>query len=231
VLREGEFTNLDDKVTLHIRRREAGAALSGILIDDHRNKTEDIVYTAERGQVVKTDEGTFLVLENGAMQRKADGAEDTNVVVFKRYAFDLSPLADDAADVSYRPRERYMAELWSATEKNRSKRRRIRAQLHERLSNPLYPFAFMAIAFAALARPRTTRQSSFIGIIVAVILIFVVRLSGVGIVNIIKIDGWATPLLYAVPLVAGVIALAYAFDLHAGALRWFGRFSRRVSPA
>jgi lipopolysaccharide export system permease protein len=43
--------------------------------------------------------------------------------------------------------------------------------LHDRLLAPVYPFAFMLIAFAFLGAPRTTRQSaawSMTGVILAV---------------------------------------------------------------
>jgi lipopolysaccharide export system permease protein len=230
VLREGEFTSLDEGVTLHIRQRGAGAALMGILIEDRRNKAENIVYTAERGQVVKTNEGTFLVLENGAMQRKATGATDTNVVLFKRYAFDLSPLADDH-EISYRPRERYLAELWNPTETSHAKLGRIRAQLHERLTNPIWPLAVTCIAFAALARPRTTRQSGILGIVVAVILVFALRLAGVGLVNLARTREWAVPALYALPLFSAVIALAFALGFHHRLRRVSDALRRRLTPA
>ena len=231
VLREGEFTTLDDKVTLHIRRREAGAALTGILIDDNRDPSENIVYTAERGQVVRTDEGTFLVLENGAMQREGGGTADTNVVMFKRYAFDLSPLADDEKEISYRPRERYMSELWNPSENNPRSLGRIRAQLHERLTNPLWPLTFVAIAFAVLARPRTTRQRGFMAIVVAVALVFALRLGGIGLVNLARTRDWAVPVLYAVPLVSAALALAFALGFHHRLRQIAKSFGRRLAPA
>jgi lipopolysaccharide export system permease protein len=46
-----------------------------------------------------------------------------------------------------------------------------RAELHDRLLGPIYPFAFVLIAFAFLGAPRTTRQSAawaITGVILAV---------------------------------------------------------------
>jgi lipopolysaccharide export system permease protein len=228
ILREGEFTNLDNKVTLHVRRREAGAALTGLLIDDNRTKGENTVYTAESGQVLKTNEGTFLLLRNGAMQRKIDGETDPSLVVFDSYAFDLSPFAADEAAVIYKPRELYVSELWNPDSKSKGQTaRRLKAELHERLVSPLFPLAFMCIAFAALSRPRTTRQGRFTSIIFAIVAIMLVRLAGLGLVNLSKTEPWAVPLLYGVPLAVSAGALIFAM----GISNPFRTAPRRPAPA
>lgn len=211
ILREGEFTQLDTDLTIHIRRRDAGAALIGILIDDNRNPAENFIYTAERGQILRTDEGTFLVLENGALQRKMKRDIDASVIVFDRYAFDLSPLTDRDIAISYRPRELYLSDLWDPKPENDERtRKRLRAELHERLVNPLYPFAFMCIAFAALARPHTTRQSRFTSIIIAIIAIFALQVAGLAIVNLMKSKDWASAPLYGLPLSVSAVCLLHA---------------------
>lgn len=224
VLREGEFTRLDQGLTLHIRERDAGAALLGILIEDGREPDEDIVYTAERGQVIKTSEGTYLVLEKGAMQRKGADSDDVSIVLFDRYAFDLSPLASKSLEISYKPKERYISELWNPAGENSPRALgNIRSELHDRLVAPLYPIAFLCIAFAALGRPHTVRQSRFKSIIAAVLLIFALRLAGLGIVNMMKSQALAVPLLYA--LLIGSSAVALAIGL--GIKPWFRRRMRR----
>jgi lipopolysaccharide export system permease protein len=226
VLREGEFTGLDKGLTLHIRARDAGAALLGILIEDGREPDEDIVYTAERGQVIKTEESTFLVLEKGAMQRKATGSDDVSIVLFDRYAFDLSPLTSKNIEVSYKPKERYISELWRPNSKNARVLGNIRSELHDRLVAPLYPIAFLCIAFAALGRPHTVRQSRFKSIIAAVLLIFALRLAGLGIVNMMKSQAWAVPLLYALLIGSSTVALAIGL----GIKPWFRRRLVRRHP-
>ncbi len=219
VLREGEFTSLDQGLTLHIRERDAGAALLGILIEDGREPDEDIVYTAERGQVIKTEEGTYLVLEKGAMQRKGSASDDVGIVLFDRYAFDLSPLASRDVEVSYKPKERFIAELWNPDTKNPRALGNIRSELHDRLVAPFYPIAFLCIAFAALGRPHTVRQSRFKSIVAAVLLIFALRLAGLGIVNMMKSQPLAVPLLYTLLIGSSIVALAIGL----GIKPWFRR--------
>jgi lipopolysaccharide export system permease protein len=214
ILREGEFSQLDTGLTIHIRRRDAGAALIGILIDDSREAEENIVYTAERGQILRTDEGTFLVLENGAMQRKRKRETEASLIVFDRYAFDLSPLTERDVTISYRPRELYLSDLWNPTTASDERtRKRLRAELHERLVNPLYPIAFMLVAFAVLSRPHTTRQSRFMAIVFAIVAIFAIEVASLAIVNLMKSKDWAAAPLYGVPLLVSAVSLLYALGM------------------
>lgn len=228
ILREGEFTQLDRGLTFHVKRRDAGAALIGILIDDSRNASENLIYTAERGQILRTEDGTYLVLENGALQRKRKRDTEASLIVFDRYAFDLSPLTERDITISYRPRELYLSELWSPKpDLDERTRKRLRAELHERLVNPLYPFAFMAIAFAALARPHTTRQSRFASIVMAIVAIFALQVAGLGMVNLMKNQDWAIFPLYGLPIAVSVICLVLAL----GKPDFTSRKAQRPRPA
>ena len=63
---------------LHHRRRQshvphhrsaANGLLVGIFVDDRRNPHEHDTYLAEQGEIVKTDNRSFIVLEGGSIQR------------------------------------------------------------------------------------------------------------------------------------------------------------------
>jgi lipopolysaccharide export system permease protein len=116
--------------------------------------------------------------------------------------------------VQYKPRERYISELWDPDEKDpvyQYMPGRFRAELHERLVNPLYPLAFVIIAFALLGRPRTSRQNRFNAIGTAIVLVFAVRLAGLGATNLVSRTPWGVPLLYAVPLLPSAVGLYLIF--------------------
>ena len=140
----------------------------------------------------------------------------------------LSPLTDRELEISYKPRELYISELQEQIggPDRGANARRYMAELHERLINPLYPLAFMCIAFAALSRPRTTRQSRASAIAIAALLIIAVRVAGMGLNNAIRASDAAIPALYALPLAVSAISLAFAFGLH----RWIGLPFRRRRP-
>ncbi len=213
VLREGAFTTLDEGITLHMRARGSGGALLGLFVEDNRDPAQRLTYIAEQGRVVETERGTFLVLEKGSVQRQATG-DDTAIVVFARYAFDLSPLAEAASakNTFYKPRERYLSELINPNPDDalyKALPGRFRSELHDRFVNPLYPLAFMMIAFAALGRARTTRQNRFQSLALAIAGVFAVRLAGLGLTNLVASNAWAIGLLYALPLLTIALSLAY----------------------
>ena len=213
IVREGQFTTLDIGITFHYREK-AGEALLGIFMQDRRDRDKTVVYIAERGQSVEIKGVPYLVLENGSVQRVQPGQQDASIVVFQRYAVDLSQFGQDGETPVYKPRERSTVELFTLDRNDlyvKSQEGRFRAELHDRLSSPLYPLAFMAIAFAALGTPRTTRQGRGSAMTAAVLAVAAVRIAGFAVSSLVPRFAWAVPLTYLVPLVATVAALAWTF--------------------
>lgn len=181
ILQPGRFTQLEQGLTVRIRERQPGGTLAGIFVDDRRNPQERVSIVAEHGTVLKNERGTFLVLEEGNLQRFESGRRDPALVAFSRYAFDMSKFASRAGSVVYGVRERYLWELFSLPPDDpivRALPGQFRAELHDRLLAPLYPFAFVALAFAFLGAPRTTRQSRNFSITNALLAVFGLRMAG-----------------------------------------------------
>jgi lipopolysaccharide export system permease protein len=135
---------------------------------------------AEEGEIVRDDRGTFLLLQNGSVQRHEQSQRDPSIVVFDRYAFDLSRF-NSVPDISYSIRERYLWQLMFPAPDDAlatSKLGQFRAEMHDRLLAPLYPIAFVIITYAFLGAPRTTRQSRALSIAAAVGLVTALRLIG-----------------------------------------------------
>ncbi|MGQ4272788.1 LptF/LptG family permease [Terrihabitans sp. B22-R8] len=214
VLRPGAFTTFDQGVTVHVRSRDSSNALLGMLIEDNSSPEQNLIYTAERGQVAQTESGTYLVLERGSLQRKAAGSEEVSIVVFETYAFDLAPLASQDTVLAYRPRERRLMELLMPSEeaqKSPAELGRIRAELHERITNPLYPVVFVVIAFAALGRTRSNRQGRFTAIAGGILAILAVRVVGLALINVTTSSALAPPALYTFLAIVTCGALIMAF--------------------
>ena len=162
IVQPGRFMTIESGLTFHIRERRPNGLLAGILVDDRRKPGERVTILAEQGEILKSDGGSFLVLENGSIQRLEAKQRDPNIVMFDRYAFDLSQFGGAPATFNYSVRERYLWELLAPSADDpvyRAQPGHFRAELHDRIMAPLYPFAFVLIAFAFLGAPRTTRQS------------------------------------------------------------------------
>jgi lipopolysaccharide export system permease protein len=181
ILQPGRFTSIENGVTIHIRERRSNGQLLGIFLDDRRNPKERVTVLSEVGELIDNDKGTFLVLQHGIVQRHEVNQRDPAMVVFDRYAFDLSQFAGGPQAVKYSIRERYLWQLMFPDPKDPfyvEQPGQFRAELHDRLIAPFYPLAFVVIAFAYLGAPRTTRQSRTLSMVGAVGGVGVVRLIG-----------------------------------------------------
>src|ERR1700758_2697490 len=181
VLQPGRFAQLDQNLTMRIRERDPGGLLKGIFIDDRRDPKERVSIVADHGTVLKDANGSFLVLEDGNLQRFEAGKRDPALVAFVRYAFDMSKFSKQGHDVLLGIRERYLWELMDPGEHDPVYSQipgQFRAELHDRFMSPIYPFAFAALTFAFLGAPRTTRQSRNFSIGGSILAVFGLRMVG-----------------------------------------------------
>ncbi len=243
VVQPGRFTPLESGVTLYIRERAHNGQLLGIFLDDRRNPKERLTVLSESGELLDNKKGTFLVLQNGILQRHEVNQRDPAMVSFERYAFDLSQFAGGSQAVTYSIRERYLWQLLfpSPTDKFYIEQPgQFRAELHDRLMAPLYPLAFVVIAFAYLGAPRTNRQSRSVSMAGAIGGVALLRLIGFAS----TVFGASLPWMLALPYLA--TALAFGLGLYVissgliveppafitNALNAIGeRFARRFAPS
>jgi lipopolysaccharide export system permease protein len=180
VLQPGRFAQLDQNLTIRIRERLPGGVLSGIFVDDRRDPNERVSIVADHGTVLKNEGGSFLILEDGNLERFEVGKRDPALVAFARYAFDMSKFSQ-GHDVTLGIRERYLWELLDPPADDPIYLQipgQFRAELHDRFMSPIYPFAFAALTFAFLGTPRTTRQSRNFSIGCSILAVFGLRMAG-----------------------------------------------------
>ena len=181
ILQPGRFAQLEQNLTIRIRERKPGGLLAGVFVDDRRDPNERVSIYADHGTVLKNEGGSFLILEDGNLERFEAGKRDPAMVAFGRYAFDMSKFSNHDQNVALGIRERYLWELLSPDEKDPIYIQlpgQFRAELHDRFMAPIYPFAFAALTFAFLGTPRTTRQSRNFSIGGSIFAVFGLRMIG-----------------------------------------------------
>jgi lipopolysaccharide export system permease protein len=184
IVQPGRFITIERGLVFHLRERQPNGLLLGIFLDDRRNPQEESTFLSEKGEIVENDQGTYLVLVDGSMQRHQVDQRDPTIVKFERYAFDLSQYSNPTQSQGLSVRELYMWELFSPPPANANANagnqnpNRFRAEIHDRLIAPLYPIAFATIAFAWLGAPRTTRQSRAMAMLTMILAVFGLRLAG-----------------------------------------------------
>jgi lipopolysaccharide export system permease protein len=221
-LQEGRFTTLDKGLTFHYREKAPSGVMLGILIHDAREANRQMTYLAERGQIIESEGTSYMVLEQGSIHRMAQSSNESAIVAFQRYTIDLDQFSPENERIVYKPRERTTWELLNVDPNEiyaKLQAGRFRAELHERFASPLYAFASLMIAFAALGGAKTTRQGRGAAIAAAVAGVVALRIAGFGASSLTVRSAVFTPLVYAVPIGATGLAAASAWRSMLGAAR------------
>jgi lipopolysaccharide export system permease protein len=177
----GRFTVVDGRVTMHIHNRAPNGQLLGVLIDDARDPKERVTILAEKGSILTSETGTYLILENGTVQRHVATQRDPDFIAFREHAFDLSRLTPTISFIRYSVQERFPWELVYPPADDplyKEQPGNFTAELHNRITAPIYPLAFLVITYAYLGAPRTTRQSRAMSFVSAALAVSVLRAIG-----------------------------------------------------
>jgi lipopolysaccharide export system permease protein len=183
IVQPGRFITIEPGLTFHLRERLPNGQLAGIFMDDRRDPKEHATFLAEYGEIIQDNNNNFMLLYDGSMQRLETGKLDPTIVLFDRHAFDLSRfnIGGPMQATVYGARERSFGELFNPDPEDRlvkAQPGQLHAELHDRLTAPLYPLAFVTIAFAILGAPRTSRQSRAFSLAVTMIGIAALRFVG-----------------------------------------------------
>ena len=204
VLLPGRFSSPERGVVIHIRDRDLDGTLQGILMRDTRKPNELITYLAERGRIVKQSSGSsFLTMSNGHILRAKGLSETPDLLTFSSYGIDLERFEGKLQKRSWRPRERYFDELVNPNKSEPDydrKKGHYRAELHERLAGPLYPFVFVLIVVAFVGQAQSTRQNRVQATAAGFLVAASFRVAGMAANNVVVLNEDATPLLYIIPL-------------------------------
>lgn len=207
IVKEGLFTEIEDGMVFHISGRGPNGALLGLFMTDDRDPEQKFVYLAQRAHILKTTEGTFLIMEDGTIQRQIVENNNISLIDFKSYAIDLSELAAREATSLAKPRERPISYFFNPDPDDpyfTQYTGRVRAEFHDRFSNPFYGLGFASICLLFLGRAQTTRQGRSIAIGSAIAGCILLRILGFTATSLTNSSATAIPAMYIVPL-AGIL--------------------------
>jgi lipopolysaccharide export system permease protein len=210
VIQPWRFTSPEAKLTVHIRDRAPNGELLGLMMHDARDPKQIVTYLAERGLIIKQGGAAYLRMDKGHIVRRLENEGAPQIVAFERYAVDLNQLEQRADQTYYyKPRERFTAELlWPDVNDPVFKMSpgSYTSELHERFASPLYAFAFVLLVLAFMGQAQTTRTSRMQAVIGGFAVAVVCRVLGIAAANSVVGRPATAPLLYAVPVCAGLLA-------------------------
>jgi lipopolysaccharide export system permease protein len=210
VLQPGKFSSPESGLTVHIAERTESGDLQGLMIHDERDPSQIMTYLAEEGQIMKRDDDkALLIMRNGHIQRQDGNSKSVQIVVFDSYIFDLSQFGPKEGPRDFKPRERFLSELLNPDPEDVYYQRqagKFRSELHDRLSNPLYPILFVLIVGVHLAYPRTTRDSRIQSLFGAFAAAAGLRILGLAGVNMATKGPVGLLIVWGVPVIGMLIA-------------------------
>ncbi len=241
LVHDGRFRTLEDGLTMHFRERAPDGSFRDVFINDERDPKESRTFAAGYGRLLDHAGGAFLVLQNGDLIR--DGGDDIEggVVTFETYALDLSRFGPAGATPIYQAMERSTLFLLDPPPNDSYSEQfpqRVRAEIHDRITAPVYALVFASIALGFLGRPRSNRQDRRWAIAAVVLFCIAFRSGGLAAMGVGRKIEAGIPFLYLVPM-AGLALGLYA-NLH-DTRRWttqlellgeaFARAARRILGA
>ena len=208
VLQPGQFASPEEGLTFHIRERDQGGHLLGLILSDTRSKTESMTYLANNGDITKRGEKNYLILRDGQIVRRT-AKEPATIIEFESYVLDLSTISEAGRAEGPKPHARYLFELLYPDEKEPfyvMNPGSYRAELHQRFVDLFYPFMIVALVVAFLGQAQTTRQGRSQAQVSAFSLAAGLKLGGVAAQNMFASQASAIVLVYGLPLFGFTVA-------------------------
>lgn len=236
VLQPGRFSSPERGLTFHIRDRSPAGELLGLLVHDERDSKQVMSYLAERGRIFSNDDGSYLIMYDGYVHRFDGDDKDkaVQIIAFDQNMLDLSKFGSKGGkSKELRPRERSLYDLIYPDPDDKQAIQnygQLRSELHERFAGALYPLVFVFIALALMGHARTTRASRWAQILTAFGIAIGLRVAGLTAGNLVALNAWAVPLVYAIPIGAILIAAWAAHVRMSPELRSKLKFELKLQP-
>ncbi len=207
MLREGEFTRLQNGLTVFITTHEKDGSVTGIMVNDERTPGSRVTISAEKGRIIYTEKGPKIIMVNGARQEINKKNNQFTSVSFARYSVDFG-IQEKSRKKEAGVRERDLQELLNAHNNpnlEEKEANRFFVEGNRRLLNPFFNLLFAVLACTGLLCGNFNRRGQTKIISISVTLMIVILALDLSLTNIAVNNLALLSLIYAnllIPLVA-----------------------------
>ena len=215
LVKEGDFTEVEKGLTIHIAQRLPDGRLGGILISDDRTPEQHQIFMALDGALARTGEEAILYLRDGEILQKDLSDNSSSVIRYDSYAFDLDTLSAKDTSFKQRPKERITPELLFPDPDDSYYKKQpelYTSEIHQRFSEMLWPFAYVMVILAFCGQARSSRQGYGSAIGTGMVLLLVLRGFAFSAASSIKANETMAIFLYIIPLSAMAYASYYLYQ-------------------
>jgi lipopolysaccharide export system permease protein len=206
----GVFTDISPGVTFFAQARDRDGGLAGIIVDDSRDRSRRLTYTAERGAIYPSADGPRAVLEKGTYQETDTKTGQVSVLYFDHTAIGLGGIFGRSAG----PRQREFDELYfdellagQNESSNAEMSWRFRVEEHRRIVDPIYCLAMALIAAAFLVSASQPRHGQNFKVMAATGCAGLLMMASFALRGASEATNALAPAVYALPISAIVLCL------------------------
>lgn len=233
LLTEGTFLHPADNVTFYTRLIDADGVLRDVFLSDRRTPKEGVIYTAAEAYLVRSGDGTTLIMVDGLAQRLNNTDQRLATGKFRDFSFDISALVNKSASGSQSIGNMITPALlgdWSEVERRTGDSAGVIAEeFHSRFAQPLFSIIAAMIGFATLMVGGYSRFGVWREVVISFgLLITIDGIRGV-LVDPVRNDASVWPLMYLPSAIGAVLVLAMLWQ--ASHANWLRRLRRKeVAP-
>lgn len=170
---EGVFENLRD-ITIFVNKKSKDSILYGIILNDNRNKKVSLTITAKEGRLGLKEGELFLYMTDGTVQRYVHESNQTNILEFGSYIFNLSEEEKIEKNKTLKVSERYPHELLDLSGyPSEEMKNKFISHFHKRIMMALLGLAMICTGLAIMLGKEFSRRGSFSSIVTSAVVVIV----------------------------------------------------------
>ena len=214
ILKEKKFISPVSTLTIFLQERE-GNKINGLLIHDLKDSEKPQTYIAQTGEFVVEGNNKILRLFNGNIQIFDKSENKISEVEFETYDLNLTPYSKEEN------KHIYSDELYTYKIINNLKGKKLSnldqyekeqfAELHSRLSSPLYIFVFSLLPIIILKFSRKPGDNLFVPIATIASIAFVIQILQITFSNLLIENSNLVYFNYLLPIALMLLALLFIF--------------------
>ena len=177
LLREGIFQHPADGMTFYLRELTGEGELLDVFLADTRRPESQLIYTAKRAFLVRSEDGPKLAMINGMVQRLDTETGALTTTRFTEFVSDLAQFSFETTAANQTARE--TPSLGLLSQDVRSARgvspAQASAELHERSANALSVLTFVMVGYAVMMTAGFSRFGIWPRALVAIVCLVVLQ--------------------------------------------------------
>lgn len=199
LFKEGEFTSVQQNLTVFVTSHEKDGYIAGILVNDERKPGVKVTFSAEKGRIVYTEDGPRIILVNGSRQEVKTSDYSFSSLAFERYSVDFGN-AQQKKKKDAGAREKSLFELFSAGKDASLSEAEVRKYIVEgnkRILSPLYNLLFALLGCTGLLVGNFNRRGQTRIVFASVAVMVLIQAGDLAFTNMSQSSLYFLSLLYA----------------------------------